>query len=161
MKVLAFLAVFAILAALAVNWFVNSQVYGDQGHLIPFACGNPRNGELEIQIAVSFAMTDVDPPRFINSRQEPWSQWLARHLELRDEENEVIRLKRTDFANLVPEAKTGTPELYATAKVQPNATYTLDYFPEGKANSAAYRNTFTTTDEGKPFKQATFTLVGE
>ena len=73
MKVLVFLVIFATVAAVGMVWFMDYQVYEDHGRLVAYACGNPREDGLDLQIAVSFGMSHLDPPRWINGKLQTWN----------------------------------------------------------------------------------------
>jgi len=162
MKSMVVLAVLAFLVLIGLLGWLQYESNRDHGHLVAFACGNPREGTLELQIVVSMRMVRLDPRRFKeNGKLQTWREWVEEHFELRDAAGEVVPLKRAHFANLITQSKVGTPDSYLLANLQPNADYSLDYRPIGPIEGRSYRVTFNTEAEGLPFARRQLDLVPE
>ena len=91
---------------------------------------------------------------------QTWKEWMADHLELRDDTGHRVALRNSDFTKVIPKGKVGTPNFYAIGQVQADTDYTFVYYPHGKAGPKCYRHEFTPTAEGKPFERARFLPVG-
>ena len=142
------LVIIALLCALgAICLWVSMSQEADRTITIPLACGNPQDGSVEIQIAVSMVMVHKDPPRSNDAGILLWDRWIAEHFRLCDEGGTLVPLKRHHFANLIPEARVGTPDSYLVTTLRTGAEYTLDCVPilaEGKR----YRYTFAVPADG-------------
>ncbi len=138
---------------LAGNWAAQ-----DMGHLVPFAYGNPRGDTVEVQVAVSYRMTRLDPPRYDLEKKKriPWSQWVKEHFELSDAAGTRINLARSNFANLLPEGKIGTPDFFLTGDLPLDGSFVLDYVPLGIAPSKHYRYEFDTNSKEQKFEFISF-----
>ena len=163
MKGIVILGVIGIAVGLGIYGYTNYEASRDRGHLIAFACGNLKGDTVEIQIAIPYRMTRLDPPRSTDKRRVLWAEWVEEHFDLHtnDEARTRVELRRAHFANLIPQAKVGTPDFYLTGRLKVGATYALDYLPIGVAESKRYRKVFPITTEGKPFARDRFGLVEE
>ena len=156
------LAIVGLAVGCGLYLYTQVWVAEDPGHLIAYACGNPKEGQVQIQVAVPYRMTRLDPPR-VDEKGEfiTWEQWIAEHFEIRNAAGELVHMQQAHFANLIPEAKVGTPDFYAVGSLAAGSPYTFDYLPLGIAQSKRYRHAFSVTDTGKPFERAHFGYVDE
>lgn len=162
MKSLVVLGVLAFLVLIGFLGWLQYESNRDKGHLIAFACGNPRGELLELQIVVSMRTVRLDPlERKEDGRFQTWREWVEEHFELRDAAGSVVPLKRAHFANLIPQAKVGTPDSYLLADLKPGTDYSLDYRPIGPIEGKSYRITFNTGTDGVPFARQQLDLVPE
>ena len=151
-----------LLVAGGLYWITAQFAVQDHGHLIAYAVGNPAEDTLDIEIVVPYRMTRLDPPRLKpDGRVQTWKEWIGDHLQLSDETGQRVMLRNSDFADLIPKSKIGTPAFYVVGRVQANKEYTFDYYPIGVTQSKCYRHNFAPTAEGKPFERARFTVLGE
>ena len=163
MKGLIWLTVISVVVVWAAYAGLGLKLGEDSGQMIGFACGNPMNDKVQLQIVIAMGMTRKDPPRSEATKQGlyvDWENWIADHFILRSAAGETIELQRQHFGNLIPSAKVGTPDSYLIGFLIPGETYTLDYCPV-LADGKYYRHTFTPTNTGLPYQRATFALVEE
>ncbi|MCH8250882.1 MAG: hypothetical protein IID36_00365 [Planctomycetes bacterium] len=161
MKGLITLAVIGLLIAMGAIYATGEWAFQDSGHLIAFACGNPSGDTVELQVAIPYRMTRLDPPRLDpqTGRFVRWSQWIEEHFELNDAAGNRIPLRRSNFANLIPQRKVGTPDFYLSGSLPADSSFSFDYLPIGIAQSKRYRYEFSITEEGRPFERVAFELV--
>ena len=159
MKGLVIFAVVACLFVVAGYYVMGAYLVADSGELIAFACGNP-NGEMhQIQIAIPIAFPSREPPRVdMETGYVHWPEWIDQHYILTTTAGQRVPLVRTNAANLLPDAKVGTPDSYLVGDVKAGVEYQFDFVPS-LAEGKHYRRTFTVGSEGVPFRRENFTLV--
>ena len=162
MKSLVVLAVLAFVVLVGFIFWLQYEGDRDKGHLVALACGNPRGDVLELQVVVSMRMVRLDPLKLKeNGKFQTMREWVEEHFELRDAAGAIVPLKREHFANLIPQAKVGTPDSYLLVDLKPSTDYSLDYRPIGPIEGKSYRVTFNTGTEGLPFARQQLDLVPE
>lgn len=159
MKGLITLAVLAGLFVTGAYWFIGKYVTSDTGEMIAFACGNPNGEQQEIQIAIPIAFPRREPPRTNPENGYVfWDEWILEHYAVIASTGERVTLVRQHNANLLPDAKVGTPDSYLVGNVKTGVEYRFDFMPS-LAEGKCYRRVFTVGADGVPFRRENFELV--
>ena len=122
MKGLIWLTVISVVVVWAAYAGLGLKLGEDPGQMIGYACGNPMNNKIQVQIVIAMGMTRKDPPKSEGTKQGlyvDWENWIADHFILRSEGGETIELQRQHFGNLIPSAKVGTPDSYLVGFINP------------------------------------------
>lgn len=155
----AFLWVVVIGAVVVGGFFyLSDRMVSDQGRQIAFAYGFPREGAIEMHVAVYRPMTTQDPPRVdLKSGHWYWDEWLDEHLVVTDKQTgQQVSLKKMNNSSLIQERDIGgTPEFYAVGELKQNAAYTFDFIPIA-ADPLRYRHEFTAPAEEQKARRANF-----
>jgi hypothetical protein len=155
---LGFLA-FGVLVVVGFGWYYAKEMAKPSPLLIPFAIGSPKGDALEMHMAVSMVMVNVDPRIVTDERVEPWSEWIDAHFKLKDEKGQSLTLMRNNSSKVIDDRKVGSPEFFLVSKVEPNVNYTLEYLPFRAAGGKLHRYEFVAPPEGEDFARVAMELI--
>ncbi len=160
-KGLIWLGVIGVIIGFAFYGGVGKMLHDDPGQYLAMACGNPDGGTVEFQVAIGLLTVRRDPPRLMHGKHgavEQWDDWISAHYTLRDQSGNEMTLERSNFGNLLPSAKVGTPDSYLRCRIPAPGTYTFDFVPV-VSEEKRYRCDFTCEADGRPYERIQLALV--
>ncbi len=157
MKGLVTLLVISLILVWAGYYFMGNEMSREE-QMVAFACGNSKGDVQEIQVVVPIAFPKREPPRMSENNVLLWDEWVEEHWIIISTDGERVPLRRKFAANLIPEAKVGSPDCYLIGQVRTGVEYTFDFIPS-LAEQKRFRRMFKVDPAGVPFGRLRFEMV--
>ncbi len=125
-KLLFIVCAFATSAGL-VFWLIQ-QGARSQPAFFPIGIGNPREGMIDLHVAVGMLIPAQDPPKLRNDVVD-WDGWVSSHFELVDAAGKRVELRRLNVSKLIPDPIAGVPEFFLAGSLKPRDHYMLTFTP--------------------------------
>ncbi len=155
----------AIVGVLAVGGFIylNESMQAGQGTTIAYAVGNPNGDTQEIHVLVAplTTMRDKRKHNEVHDRVQTWDEWIRDHYVLLASNGDRVELIRRSSSSLISSQKArAAPEFYLVGTVKTGESYMFDFKPI-VSESELFRDKFTVSQDGVPFKRKNFKPVVE
>lgn len=110
-------------------WFVTKDMKpkDEQDQLIGFGFGPAANGNVPMQLAVTFGMMNADPPQPDSGGFTDHFLWIDEHFELLDANGQRLPWQRKGTSELVQGVDASIAECFIGTQLQAGQTYTFTY----------------------------------
>ncbi|MCZ6697626.1 MAG: hypothetical protein O7D94_01690 [Planctomycetota bacterium] len=156
------LAVFGVLVVVGFI-YVSKSMQDEQGTTIAYEVGNPNGDTQEIHVLVAPLTTMRDKLKYdqVHDRVQTWDEWIRDHYVLLASNGDRVELIRRSSSSLISSQKArAAPEFFLVGTVKTGESYMFDFKPI-VSEPERFRDKFTVSQDGVPFKRKNFKPVVE
>ncbi len=140
-------------------YFIYQAVAADPGLMVGTAVGEPEDGKMECQVAISMMMAANDEVPFTDDGREDWEKWTNDHFKLMGENGDAPEFRRVGAeSNMIDNNDLPTMEFVISAPINIDEEYTLTYHPV-LSETEKWKYVFTPEDRG--FRRVRFERVSK